>query len=1103
MSPRSASLLFLLTWLPGSVCQAADATAHSVSADWVSPPIQAQPIFLDASARPVLAAWRPGDAIVDIPRRQTRLAPYEPPRYLPDGFDSLASQQEGRSVNAPMAFNTPLLNIAGGAYSGVAPSDASGDVGQNHYVQVINSNSGAVYRIFNKSGTLVAGPFNLESLGTGLCTNGGGDGVVLYDEQAQRWLLSEFAQTANSLCLYISELADPSVAQTWTRYQINTPGAPDYPKYGIWPSAYVVGVNEGSDTRAVYALDRARMLAGQAITVQRFTVPALSGFNFQLLMPADIDGNSALPSGAKPVLLRQVDDEAHSPSQNDPTRDSLELYELNVDFTTPANSVLSGPSLVYTSEFDADLGGLDGLDGIKQPNNSQLDSVREAVMNRLVYRVFPGFESLSGNFVTDRSGTDLAGVRWFELRRTGGSSAPWLLFQEGTLSAADSVNRWLGTHAIDRSGNWALSYNATGTSPSVFPSLRFAGRRDGESRQTMSTLDLSIQAGSANQNSNRWGDYAQMGVDPVDGCTFWLTGQYSPANNFSTRIASLRHADCGNPTFILNSTELTRSACVSPARNLPAWGFTQADLDGHTATVNYSLGSLPTGLSGSVSPSALTGNQTASMNLILAGNASAGTHTINLTGNDGSQSKLLDFRLVLESPLGVVSLSSPADLASNQLINPTLSWAHVAGAQSYTVEIANDAAFSLGLRSVTVNQTSYVVEPALTYGQTYFWRVRANNSCGSGANPSSPRRFSVRPDPLDCPAGTGRTDWLMDDLETGAPGWTHQALSGVDSWALSTSQSASPTHAFAASTTTAASDQVLLSPSASIPANQSTFKFRLKQRYRLERPTPTTCKDGGTLEFALDGGSFNAIESFDLVEGGPYTALTGGDNAFGARAAFCGDSGGFRTVTGTLDSVVGHSVRLRMRLGSNASVASDGWWIDDLQLRSCGPDADSDGIGDLSDNCVSTPNSNQLNNDLDSLGDACDPDDDNDSVPDAGDNCPFVANLAQDNHDTDALGDACDPDDDNDGRLDGSDNCPIDANPNQVNSDLDSTGDACDPDDDNDGILDGSDNCRTVGNVDQLDGDGDWLGDACDACPADALNTCTDAVFRDGFDNLF
>jgi hypothetical protein len=55
-------------------------------------------------------------------------------------------------------------------------------------------------------------------------------------------------------------------------------------------------------------------------------------------------------------------------------------------------------------------------------------------------------------------------------------------------------------------------------------------------------------------------------------------------------------------------------------------------------------------------------------------------------------------------------------------------------------------------------------------------------------------------------------------------------------------------------------------------------------------------------------------------------------------------------------------------------------------------------------------------------------DSDFDGVPDdAPDNCRTTANANQANNDGDALGDLCDPDDDNDGFLDGADGCPTQA----------------------------------------------------------------------------
>jgi len=78
-------------------------------------------------------------------------------------------------------------------------------------------------------------------------------------------------------------------------------------------------------------------------------------------------------------------------------------------------------------------------------------------------------------------------------------------------------------------------------------------------------------------------------------------------------------------------------------------------------------------------------------------------------------------------------------------------------------------------------------------------------------------------------------------------------------------------------------------------------------------------------------------------------------------------------------------------------------------------DKDDDGIMDQFDNCPDNANTDQANNDGDSLGDICDPDDDNDTIADTADNCPFTANTGQADFDNDTIGDRCDPDDDNDG----------------------------------------------------------------------------------------
>jgi Thrombospondin type 3 repeat len=114
-------------------------------------------------------------------------------------------------------------------------------------------------------------------------------------------------------------------------------------------------------------------------------------------------------------------------------------------------------------------------------------------------------------------------------------------------------------------------------------------------------------------------------------------------------------------------------------------------------------------------------------------------------------------------------------------------------------------------------------------------------------------------------------------------------------------------------------------------------------------------------------------------------------------------------------------------------------------------DPDVDGWADDVDNCPDNNNPFQEDGDQDGLGNLCDilgcsmdPDCDNDNVsdgrldPDGGgpilagpDNCPITPNTNQLNQDADNLGNACD-------------NCPTVTNQDQLNIDGDSFGDACD-----------------------------------------------------------
>ncbi|HEX2623189.1 MAG TPA: hypothetical protein VHL11_23675, partial [Phototrophicaceae bacterium] len=489
---------------------------------------------------------------------------------------------------AQRAFGTPILNFAGQGFTGVNPSDNIGDTGTLYYVQSINGNSGSRVTIYNKvTGAVAFGPFSMEALGTGSCAVGAGDPGVVYDQFASRWLLAEFSDAANALCVYVSQTDDPTGA--YFAYQFNTPQFPDYPKFSVWTDGYYVTTNESSP--AIYALDRAKMLAGQPATSQRFTVGSMAGFPFQALTPGDADGSTLPPAGAPALFMRHRDDEVHNAGSNNPAQDFVDLFQVHIDWVTPGNSSVTGPQAIAMAEFDSDLCGLSSFSCIPQPSGTNaLDPLREVIMWRLQYRNFGTYQTMVGSFATDVDGTDRAGVRWFEVRDTGSG---WGLFQAGTVTAADTTNRWMSTIAMDGNGNIALGYDVS--SSSVFPGIRYTGRLASDSQGVMTQGENTVINGSASNASNRWGDYNSISVDPIDDCTFWFTSNYSPAAQWATRISSFKFDSCApvNPTDTPTGTITPPTDTPTPTSVATETATPTATSDGSTVTPTFTP-TLPT-----------------------------------------------------------------------------------------------------------------------------------------------------------------------------------------------------------------------------------------------------------------------------------------------------------------------------------------------------------------------------------------------------------------------------------------------------------------------------------------------------------------------------
>ena len=528
--------------------------AQDVQKPEVGPPVTPDTFAVDLRRSPRSKGWREGEPIKVVPQSflpdSLADAPGEAP--VPKKPDSLAHQDLAPDNAAlspdlgagPGIYLPPVINSFQGIQAtGSVPPDVVGDVGPNHYVQMVNSE----IAIYDKNGALLAGPTPINSLWAGFggaCeTNNHGDPIVQYDPIADRWLVSQFAVPGGAAgfheCICISRTPDP-VAGGWFRYDFPMREFPDYPKFGVWPDAYYMSTYESANL-GVFAFDRQRMLAGLPASNIKFTLPSLSAGRARTrILPADLDGDMLPAAGSPGLFIRSID----GPMQGG-GEDRLELYEFHVDFAVPASSSFSNVVNLATAPYDIEMcGPALPRPCIPQPGTSmRLDPLSNRLMRRPQYRNFGSYETMVVNQTVDASGGDLAGIRWYELRRAGGA---WSIHQQGTFAPDNSTNRWMGSIAMNGDGEIALGYSVS--SGNVYPGIRYASRRTGDPLGTLSNETVLVNGGGSQTGFSRWGDYSSMNVDPSDDCTFWFISEYydaSSAAGWKTLISRIENPLCG------------------------------------------------------------------------------------------------------------------------------------------------------------------------------------------------------------------------------------------------------------------------------------------------------------------------------------------------------------------------------------------------------------------------------------------------------------------------------------------------------------------------------------------------------------------------------
>lgn len=192
----------------------------------------------------------------------------------------------------------------------------------------------------------------------------------------------------------------------------------------------------------------------------------------------------------------------------------LRMWNVNIDWNNVGAASITGPTSLAIAAYTSLCSG--SRDCVPQGGNAtyKLDGNSPNLMNRLSYRRFATYDAMvvthSVNVSSPAPGR--AGCRWYEIRNI--TSGIPKVYQQSTF-APDGAWRWVGTTAMDKVGNIGLAYTYSGST--LTPGIAYTGRLVTDALGLMTQGETVAQTGTGFQTLNRWGDYATMNVDPIDG----------------------------------------------------------------------------------------------------------------------------------------------------------------------------------------------------------------------------------------------------------------------------------------------------------------------------------------------------------------------------------------------------------------------------------------------------------------------------------------------------------------------------------------------------------------------------------------------------------
>jgi hypothetical protein len=624
-------------------------------------------------------------------------------------------------------------NPATGRESIYVPPDDMGDVGTTQIMATANVRmkvfnkvpvtAGALTTPLGSSTTTLSSvlsvDLNVFFSDTALKITSISDPHVRFDRLTQRWFIVAIEVDHlqnNYCCIGVSDGPTLSSSSNFTLYyfRVSSTGGLstdffDYPTLGIDKNSLYIGGNmffKGNSPFTgcnMWVVNKADLIAG-TLTVTGFphNVTGTDIYTPQGVHNDDPAATEGYFIGASQTLYGKIVMKRVSYSGSTPT------LSADIPLTT---------QMTYDPLFTPSQGGV-ALDGddvrflgamIKKNKITNISTLWTAQGSRM--------DSLGVGGFTDTNNRN--GVIWYEI---GNLATTHDILQSASLydtsgTGTSIVHYIYPSIAMNGQGHNFMGFTSVGASKHAQGGV--AGRYSTDAPGSFGVpFDITTTASTYNPGSNRWGDFTQTVVDPLDDMTMWTFTQYAPTTNaWGVRAVQLKMAPpptpillttptCGTATVTIKGISIDHSEFFDPGNDVGGPGFNrlQLSITGPSAlTVSSVAFTNPTQFTASVA---------------MPSTANAGTYNVVVTNPDG-QTSSTSFIYKGGCP---VEVCASASITSN-LTGTNYQW------QLSTDSVHFNNISNGGVYSGATTNTLQITNPASSmYGSQYRAVVDASNS---------------------------------------------------------------------------------------------------------------------------------------------------------------------------------------------------------------------------------------------------------------------------------------------------------------------------------------------------------------------------------------